>query len=123
MTEIVQRHARHANVDLLYASLPTERLRTAPPARVGVAGMAEPLLTVRMPFEERDLVAQREEYACHRTRYGLASAVERDAARFGDFQAIGAIGARRAVVQSGERHERPGKLPLRYWRTSRLFVA
>ena len=69
MTEIVQRDARHANIDLLYASLPTERLRTAPPAKPGVAGMAEALLTVRVPFEERDLAAQREEYACHRTQY------------------------------------------------------
>jgi LmbE family N-acetylglucosaminyl deacetylase len=69
VTEIVQRDARYASLDLLYASLPTERLRTAPPARPGVAGMAEALLTVRVPFEERDLAAQREEYACHRTQY------------------------------------------------------
>jgi LmbE family N-acetylglucosaminyl deacetylase len=69
MTEIVQRDARYTSLDLLYASLPTERLRTAPPARPGVAGMAEALLTVRVPFEERDLAAQREEYACHKTQY------------------------------------------------------
>lgn len=69
MTEIVQRDGRYATLDLLYVSLPTERLRTAPPARPGVAGMAEALLTVRVPFEERDLVAQREEYACHSTQY------------------------------------------------------
>lgn len=72
MTEIVQRDARFANVDLFYASLPTERLRTAPPARPGVTGMAEALLTVRVPFEERDLAVQRAEYACHRTQYTLA---------------------------------------------------
>ncbi|MHB0964506.1 MAG: PIG-L deacetylase family protein [Gemmatimonadaceae bacterium] len=71
MTEIVQRDARYARLDLLYASLPTERLRTAPPAKPGVAGMAEALLTVRVPFEARDLAAQREEYACHRTQYTL----------------------------------------------------
>lgn len=69
MTEIVQRDARYTSLDLLYASLPTERLRTAPPARPGVAGTAEALLTVRVPFEERDLAAQREEYACHKTQY------------------------------------------------------
>lgn len=69
MTEIVQRDARHAKLDLLYASLPTERLRTAPPAKPGVGGMAESLLTVRVPFEDRDLAAQREEYACHKTQY------------------------------------------------------
>ena len=32
-------------------------------------GMAEALLTVRVPFEERDLAAGREEFACHRTQY------------------------------------------------------
>src|SRR5262245_36131687 len=32
VTQIVQGDARYARVDLLYASLPTERLRTAPPA-------------------------------------------------------------------------------------------
>ena len=73
MTQIVQSDARYANtVDLLYASLPAERLATAPPARPGVNGMAEALLTVRVPFEERDLVAGREEFACHRTQYTSA---------------------------------------------------
>ena len=69
MTQIVQADARYANVDLLYASLPTERLRTAPPANPTVTGMTEKLLTVRVPFEERDLVAGREEFACHRSQY------------------------------------------------------
>ena len=68
-TQIVQSDARYSNVDLLYASLPTERLRTAPPASPTVNGMAEALLTVRIPFKERDLVAGREEFACHRTQY------------------------------------------------------
>src|SRR5207253_4875858 len=61
VTQIVQSDARYANVDLLYASLPTERLYTAPPAQPTVNGMAEALLTVRVPFEERDLTAGREE--------------------------------------------------------------
>ncbi len=68
-TQIVQSDARYANVDLLYASLPTERLRTAPRAEPTVNGMAEALLTVRVPFEERDLAAGREEFACHRSQY------------------------------------------------------
>jgi hypothetical protein len=34
--------------------------------------MAEALLTVRVPFEERDLVAGREEFACHRSQYAPA---------------------------------------------------
>ena len=71
-TQIIQSDARYANIDLLYASLPTERLRTAPKANPTVTGMAEALLTVRVPFEQRDLVAGREEYACHRTQYAPA---------------------------------------------------
>jgi LmbE family N-acetylglucosaminyl deacetylase len=69
VTQIVQGDARYASVDLLYASLPAERLRTAPKASPTVNGMAEALLTVRVPFEERDLTAGREEFACHRTQY------------------------------------------------------
>jgi LmbE family N-acetylglucosaminyl deacetylase len=73
VTQIVQADARYANVDLLYASLPTERLRTAPRANPTVTGMAEKLLTVRVPFEERDLIAGREEFACHRSQYQPAA--------------------------------------------------
>jgi LmbE family N-acetylglucosaminyl deacetylase len=72
VTQIVQGDARYANVDLLYASLPTERLRTAPPAQPTVNGMAEALLTVRVPFDERDLAAGREAFACHRSQYTSA---------------------------------------------------
>src|SRR5439155_7928080 len=62
-TQIVQSDARYSNIDLLYASLPSERLRTAPRANPTVNGMTEALLTVRVPFEDRDLIAGREEYA------------------------------------------------------------
>ncbi|MFL5526873.1 MAG: PIG-L family deacetylase [Gemmatimonadaceae bacterium] len=71
-TQIIQSDARYSNIDLLYASLPTERLRTAPPAEPTVNGTAQSLLTVRVPFDERDLVAGREEFACHRTQYAPA---------------------------------------------------
>ena len=72
VTQIVQSDARYLKIDLLYASLPTERLRTAPRASPTVNGMAEALLTVRVPFEPRDLAAGREEFACHRTQYAPA---------------------------------------------------
>lgn len=72
VTQIVQGDARYTTIDLLYASLPTERLSTAPRARPTVNGMAEALLTVRVPFEPQDLVAGREEFACHRTQYAPA---------------------------------------------------
>jgi LmbE family N-acetylglucosaminyl deacetylase len=68
-TQLVQGGGRFASVDLLYASVPAERLRTAPPAQPGLNGTAEALLTVRIPFEEQDVVAAREEFACHRTQY------------------------------------------------------
>ena len=71
-SQIIQSDSRYSNIDLLYASLPTERLRTAPKASPTVNGMAESLLTVRVPFEPRDLVAGREEFACHRSQYAPA---------------------------------------------------
>ena len=71
-TQIIQGDARYAAIDLLYASLPTERLRTAPRANPTVNGMAEALLTVRVPFDDRDLVATREEFACHKSQYAPA---------------------------------------------------
>lgn len=68
-SQIIESDDRYSNIDLLYASLPTERLRTAPAAEPTVNGMATSLLTVRVPFEPQDLVAGREEYACHKTQY------------------------------------------------------
>ena len=72
VTQIVQADSRFRTVDLLYASLPTERLRSAPRASPTVNGMAQALLTVRVPFERQDLIAGREEFACHRTQYAPA---------------------------------------------------
>jgi LmbE family N-acetylglucosaminyl deacetylase len=69
VTEVVQGDDRHRALDLLYASLPAERLRTAPPSSPRYNGAAESLLTVRVPFERQDLVAGRESFACHRTQY------------------------------------------------------
>jgi LmbE family N-acetylglucosaminyl deacetylase len=69
VTEVVQSPELHRSVELFYASLPAERLRTAPPSTPGINGVAEELLTVRIPFEDQDLVAARESFACHRTQY------------------------------------------------------
>ena len=70
VTQIVQGDPHLAStVDLLYASLPNERLRTAPRAEPTVNGMAESVLTVRVPFDSTDLATQREEFACHRSQY------------------------------------------------------
>lgn len=68
-TEIVQGDARYAALDLLYATLPVERLRTAPAATPRVSGVAEALLTVRVPFEDRDRIAGAESFGCHKTQY------------------------------------------------------
>lgn len=69
-SQVVQANPDYATtIDLLYASLPTELLRTAPRARPTVNGMAESVLTVRVPFDDQDLAAGRAEYACHRSQY------------------------------------------------------
>jgi LmbE family N-acetylglucosaminyl deacetylase len=68
-TQVVQQDARYADIDLYFASIPSERLQTAPRANPTVNGMAERYLTVRVPFEEQDLVAVREEFGCHKTQY------------------------------------------------------
>ena len=69
VTQIVQGDDRHRRIDLLYASLPTERLRTAPRSSPTVNGVAEDLLTVRVAVENQDVVAGQESFACHRTQY------------------------------------------------------
>jgi LmbE family N-acetylglucosaminyl deacetylase len=71
-TQIIQADERHSTLDLFYASLPTERLRTAPRSSPTVNGMADDLLTVRVPFEDRDRVAGEESFGCHRTQYTAA---------------------------------------------------
>jgi len=72
VSQVIEADARHRTIDLLYVSLPTERLKAGPKSSPSVNGMAEDLLTVRVPFEERDLLAGREEFACHKTQYTAA---------------------------------------------------
>lgn len=78
-TEIVQADKRHRTISLFYASLPTERLRSAPPSMPTVSGVAEELLTTRVPVDEQDILAARKSFACHATQYTAAemSAINR----------------------------------------------
>jgi LmbE family N-acetylglucosaminyl deacetylase len=68
-TQIVQSDDRHSSIELFYASLPSSRLQGAPRSSPTVNGVADDLLTVRIPFEPDDLVAGREAFACHRSQY------------------------------------------------------
>lgn len=68
-TEIVQSDERNRAIGLFYASLPAERLRSAPPSNPKVSGVAEALLNIRIPVEPRDIAAGRESFACHATQY------------------------------------------------------
>jgi LmbE family N-acetylglucosaminyl deacetylase len=69
VTQIVQSDPISLTIDLFYASLPTERLGTAPASTPTVNGVAEELLTVRVPFANEDLIAAQESFACHRSQY------------------------------------------------------
>ena len=68
-TQIVQGDERHRRTGLFYASLPVERLRTAPPSMPTLNGVSGALLTVRVPIEKRDMAAARSSFACHATQY------------------------------------------------------
>jgi LmbE family N-acetylglucosaminyl deacetylase len=72
VTEIVQRPENYQTIDLLYASLPAGRLKDAPRSAPGINGVADELLTVRIPVRDEDLTAARESFACHRTQYTQA---------------------------------------------------
>ena len=72
VTEIVQSGARLRALDLLYASLPEQRLLSAPRSAPRVTGVADALITVRVPFEPQDLIAAQESFACHRSQYTAA---------------------------------------------------
>ena len=98
-TEIVQAGDGHRTAHLFYASLPEERLQAAPPSMPRVSGVAEALLTVRVPVETRDIVAGRESFACHATQYTPAE--------------MAAINATLAHVWNGFAYLRPWNGPPR----------
>ncbi|HEX9106965.1 MAG TPA: PIG-L family deacetylase [Longimicrobiales bacterium] len=69
VSELVQQGVDGAPRALFYASLPAERMRSAPRAQPTVTPMATRYLTVRVPFEPRDLEATRQAFACHASQY------------------------------------------------------
>ncbi len=68
-TEIVQGEERHRTISLFHASLPAERLRSAPPSVPRLNAVGGELLTVRLPVEKQDIAAARDSFACHATQY------------------------------------------------------
>lgn len=76
VTEVVQGLATPRPPALYYASLPAERMRSAPPARPAVTAIPERHLSVRVPFTPRDLRAAEAAFHCHASQYTEA---QRDA--------------------------------------------
>ena len=78
LLEAVKRRDQNAFSSLIRAkadinaSQPDGATALAWAVHLGQHSMAEALLTVRVPFEERDLAAGREEFACHRSQYTSA---------------------------------------------------
>ena len=56
-------------INLFYASLPAQRLRSAPQSTPRVSGVSEELLTVRIPVQAKDIAAAQASFACHSTQY------------------------------------------------------
>lgn len=69
VTEVVQAGGAAVPQALYYASLPAERMQSAPPARPEVTPMPRKLLSVTVPYEPRDFEAGRRAFACHATQY------------------------------------------------------
>ena len=68
-TEVVQGMAGDDAPMLYYASLPAERMRTAPRATPNVTSVAERWLTVKVPFAPEELEAARASFHCHASQY------------------------------------------------------
>jgi LmbE family N-acetylglucosaminyl deacetylase len=68
-TEVVQAGGPGVPQALYYASLPAERMESAPPASPEVTPMPRKLLSVTVPYEPRDFEAGRRAFACHATQY------------------------------------------------------
>jgi len=69
VTEVVQSGGTGIPDALYYPSLPSERMKTAPPAQPNVTSIPERYLPIAVPFEPRDFEAGRRAFACHRTQY------------------------------------------------------
>ncbi len=69
VTEVVQSVTETEPPALYYASLPAERMRSAPPARPAVSAIPERYLRVQVPFTPRDWEAARAAFDCHASQY------------------------------------------------------
>jgi LmbE family N-acetylglucosaminyl deacetylase len=78
-TEVVQGVTGAEPPALYYASLPAERMRSAPPARPAVTAVPERYLSVQVPFTPRDFDAARAAFDCHASQYtaGQREAINR----------------------------------------------
>ena len=79
VTEVVQSGGEGVPRRLFYASLPAERMASAPAAQPSVTPMPAALLTVAAPFEPRDFEAGQRAFACHATQYTPAERAAIDA--------------------------------------------
>lgn len=75
-TEVVQGVATGTPPALYYASLPTERMQSAPPAQPRYTPVPERYLSVQIPFTAADLAAAKASFDCHESQY---TATQRDA--------------------------------------------
>jgi LmbE family N-acetylglucosaminyl deacetylase len=69
VSEVVQTGGDGIPAALYYASLPAERMSTAPPARPEVTSIPGKYLSAVVPFTPQDFEAGRRAFACHRTQY------------------------------------------------------
>jgi LmbE family N-acetylglucosaminyl deacetylase len=69
VTEVVQGVAEAEPPALYYASLPAERMRSAPPARPTVTAIPARYLRVQVPFAPEDFEAARLAFHCHASQY------------------------------------------------------
>ncbi|MBI2402262.1 MAG: PIG-L family deacetylase [Gemmatimonadetes bacterium] len=69
VTEVVQSGGEGIPRALYYPSLPSERMKDAPPARPEVTSIPQKHLPIVVPFAPEDFEAAHQAFACHYTQY------------------------------------------------------